>query len=191
MNNLSALSRWMMCILLAISTAGAYAQEPEPVDITGSWIMIATGDPLIAKGNLPGACRWQGSARLVQTEGAFTGTATLVLTDGPPDCVPTQASADLSGIIKGSVLAATAAVGPLGSGSFTGSLATEGADSMQGSFLIEQGPFVDLNGTWSATRGVAAPEIPAQSGLGMVLLVLLLVSAAVAVLWRRRLHRAR
>jgi hypothetical protein len=177
-----------MLLMLALPPVAARAQS---VDLTGAWAiqMQTVTTTAGTKAVVRPSCGFQGDAVVSQSGSALTGNMTV--TQNSTVSCPSSMSASLTGTVTGNTVSmgAVMGVGTLGQASFTGIVAARAAgtgNGITGSFSVTGGPFTGTGGTFSATRlATTAATVPALGGRGMTVLALLLLAAAIAVLWRR------
>lgn len=169
-------------LILSLATlliaASSTAQVP---DYSGTWSLSTVAE-------LPddgGTCVFEGTAQVTQDGTELSGTATLMLVDGPAACPPMM-MADLSGAVgEGDCVTLGLLLGgQLGEATFSGCPGNL-PDTLDGQFQVTSGPFAGTGGSWSAVLGPSVLAIPTLSALGLAALVVVLMLTG-AWLMRRR-----
>lgn len=185
-------------LLSVLFFPAAFGQgAPPPSNLLGNWSL--TTQAFLP--NQEAACNFGGTATITeQTEGSFSGIASMTLINGPEGC-PAELSANVEGTLVGNnITMAMLLGGDLGTGSFSGTVLEPqqpklGADgvklgevvsqrSIQGSFSIDSGPFSGVTGSFSSAFLSLLEAIPTLSGLGLLLLALLLAAVGWVALRR-------
>lgn len=169
----------LVASILPIFAGPAFGQ----LDVGGTWDLQASA--VIPPESDP--CVFEGSADVVQDGSVLSGQATLLLVSGPTPPCPPEMMADLDGNVDGDSIFGTLDGGAMfGLLSLQGSVSDDG-QSIQGSFLVEEGPFGGVTGTWSAVvqqEVPTTPAIPAAGAWGLGLLTALLALASLLILRR-------
>ena len=163
-------------LLFGLSAAGLIPN----ITVSGPWTLQATIDiPEIA------VCEYSGTAQITQEGSSFSGTAELSLDSGGETC-PAELSADISGTVAGeSIEMGVLMGGGLGTATFTGSL-LKASGPLQGTAMVDSGPFDGATSTWAATPAAAVMAIPVLGPWGTAALVGLLFLAGLFLLLRQR-----
>jgi len=179
---------------LLVLAVGAAAPAAGQVDFSGTWRLSieATQPPIPAATaiapKLPVPCVYSGTVLLTQSGDQVSGPAELFLVSGVASC-PAEMSGALTGVISSDMMGGFVIEGmidgssPSGVTSFSGSISPNPGGS--GSFVVTQGDFTDVSGTWSAILQLSVLQIPNLGPFGLALLTLLLLGAGAWILSRQ------
>lgn len=181
--------RWLAFALFALALGSASASEAQ--NLTGTWElqMFVEHTAGGTRGDIGSTCSFEGTADIVDTGGALSGSASMGLTLGDRSC-PTTLTGTLTGTLDGtSIEMGMLSDGGGGTATFEGELGvTRGSvpDPASGTLNVTGGLFAGAIGAWNAqlVTSPAVSDIPTVGVAGLTALTLFLLLAGFVVLRR-------